>query len=233
MAGNQPSFDLVIFDHDGVLVDSEIIAMALLAELAAEHGCPMSVDEAIDVFLGTSLDFVAQTIRERGGLVELADLDAVFHQRLFRGFREQLVALPGMHELLVALSAMGMPICIASSGSAERVRLGLSSTGLDGFFDAKAITTREQVTRGKPHPDLFLRAAGLAKTPAQRCLVIEDSAHGVAAARAAGMSVIGLAYRTPASALAEADWVVADPGDILAIVTGDLASANTSTDSSA
>lgn len=213
-------FDLVIFDHDGVLVDSEIIAMDLIAQIVTEHGHPMTVDEAIHTFLGTSLDAVAESIREHGGVVDMQVLDATFHARLFDGFRERLVAIPGIPELLTALADQGIPVCIASSGTRERVTLGVTTTGLQTFFDPESMTTREDVTRGKPHPDLFELAASRAQIPPERCLVIEDSPHGVEAARRAGMRVVGLSYRTPAAALSEADWVVTDPSAILAIVRG-------------
>lgn len=212
------NYDLVIFDHDGVLVDSEILAMELLAAIMSEHGRPMSIQEAIDTFLGTSLDFVAQTIEESGSAVDRQALDRDFHARLFAQFRERLEPIPGIAPLLEQLQQRGIPVCIASSGSAERVALGISTTGIDGYFAVEAITTREDVQRGKPHPDLFEVAAGRARVTPARCLVIEDSPHGVEAARRAGMPVVGLAYRTPPGALADADWVITDPMQVLEIL---------------
>lgn len=219
------SFDLVIFDHDGVLVDSEIIAMDLLATIASDHGYPVTVDEAIEQFLGTSLDHFVGIVRNEGTVEPvLEELDRDFHARLFDGFRDRLVAIPGMRGLLDELRRLEVPVCIASSGSRERVMLGITTTGLVEFFAEDAITTREDVQRGKPAPDLFERAAARASTPAGRCLVVEDSQHGVEAAHRAGMAVVGMSYRTPASVLNDADWVVTDPTDIIGIVTGSATS---------
>lgn len=220
-------FDLVIFDHDGVLVDSEIIAMELLASIASDHGYPVTVDQAIEQFLGTSLDHFVGVVREEGTVEPIMEeLDRDFHAQLFDGFRDRLVPVPGMRTLLEELRRLGIPVCIASSGSRERVMLGTSTTGLIEFFTEDAITTREDVKRGKPAPDLFEHAATRASTPPERCLVIEDSQHGVEAAHRAGMAVAGLSYRTPISALVGADWVVTDATAIIPIVTGETGRAS-------
>lgn len=210
--------ELIIFDHDGVLVDSEIIAMGLIAELVSEYGHATTVDEAFDRYLGTSLDYVIDDIRERGGVVESDHVHGVFHAALYDRFKTSLEPIPGMHELLTSLTSAGHPISIASSGERARVELGTTTTGLRSFFADDAITTREDVTRGKPHPDLFLVAAERGGVAPQSCIVIEDSTHGVEAARRAGMAVIGLAYRTPAHALADADWVVSDVASMRALL---------------
>jgi HAD superfamily hydrolase (TIGR01509 family) len=212
------SFDLVIFDHDGVLVDSEIIAMTVIARLLSEHGVPMSVDGAIERFLGGSLDAVIAEIEATGVDVDHAAFDRAFHDALFEGFRRDLDPIPGMHELLTALNDRGIPIAIASSGSAQRVRLGITTTDLLRYFPDGAITTRDDVTRGKPFPDLFLLAAQRADVAPDRCLVVEDSPYGVEAAHRAGMKVVALSYRTPADRLSAADWVVFDAASVLDVL---------------
>jgi HAD superfamily hydrolase (TIGR01509 family) len=206
--------DLVIFDHDGVLVDSEIIAMELLAELATNHGKSTSIEEAFTRYLGTSLDFVIDDLAQFGASVDVTRIHKEFHDELYVRFRKSLQPIPGIHDLLTALLREQRSIAIASSGERARVELGTTTTGLRDFFDSAAITTREDVSRGKPHPDLFLLAAQRAGMAPEDCIVIEDSTHGVEAAKRAGMRVIGLAYRTPAAALNDADWVVSDAKDI-------------------
>ena len=213
-------FGLVIFDHDGVLVDSEIIAMDIICELLGEHGVPTTVDEAIVAYLGGSLDVVMDVIEERGTPVDRQDFDRRFHEALFAGFRERLVPIPGVVSLLDALQEAGMPFVIASSGSSARVDLGVTTTELAAYFPPHVRTTRDHVERAKPFPDLFLLAAERAGVDPSSCLVIEDSPHGVEAAHRAGMRVVGLAHRTPPDRLQDADWVVRDTSAILPLILG-------------
>ena len=212
--------DLVIFDHDGVLVDSEIIAMDLVSGLLTEHGVPTTVDEAIHTYLGGSLDDVMGAIEAAGTPLDRVAFDQRFHDELFAGFRERLEPIPGMRDLLQSLTEAGMPFVIASSGSSARVQLGITTTNLVEFFPDHVLTTRDHVERGKPFPDLFLLAAQRAGIDPAHCLVVEDSPHGVEAAHRAGMRVVGLSHRTPAERLADADWVVTDARDILPLILG-------------
>ena len=212
------TFDLVIFDHDGVLVDSEIIAMDLCASLLTEHGVPTTVDEAIDGYLGGSLDVVMDAIESTGAVIDRQAFDTRFHDELFDGFRRELNPIPGIRTLLEQLDAAGIPFVIASSGSSQRVSLGITTTNLVEFFPDHVITSRDHVERGKPFPDLFILAAQRAGIPPARCLVIEDSPHGIEAAHRAGMLVVGLSHRTPAARLSAADWIVTDAADILPLI---------------
>lgn len=205
-----PDTELVIFDHDGVLVDSEVIAMRIIAQMLTHHGLATTLDEAFERYLGTGLDFVTNDLQENGYVVDVPTFSDKFHEQLFNGFRTELQAIPGIPELLKRLHVTKVPIAIASSGERQRVELGITSAGLAEHFPSHSITTREDADRGKPHPDLFLAAARKAQMTPDRCLVIEDSAHGVEAARRAAMPVIGLAYRTPRGKLTDADWVVGD-----------------------
>lgn len=210
--------ELVIFDHDGVLVDSEIIAMELLSIMATDHGRPTSTDEAFDRYLGTSFDFVMDDLRSTGAAIDRDALYDSFHADLFEGFRTRLQPVPGIPELLGALVAAGRPLAIASSGSRDRVHLGTSSTAIDLFFRGSPVITANDVERGKPFPDLFLAAAERAGIAPDRCLVIEDSPFGVEAAHRAGMTAVGLAHRTPAENLHEADHVVTSVAEIWPLV---------------
>lgn len=210
--------ELVIFDHDGVLVDSEIISMELLAGIATRHGRPTTIPEAFDRYLGTSFDFVVEDLRSAGATVDRDALHDDFHADLFEGFRTRLQPVTGIPELLEALRAAQRPVAIASSGNSQRVNLGISSTGVDRYFEGSVIITADDVTRGKPEPDLFLTAAERAGVAPSRCIVIEDSPFGVEAAHRAGMLAIGLAQRTPAENLREADYLVTQVQDIAPIL---------------
>ena len=214
------SFDVVVFDHDGVLVDSEILAMEILASMSSDHGAPTTVPEAIDTFLGTSIDHVLDYIRAQGGQVDDAHFVDAFHDALFAAFRDRLQPVPGMAFLLDQLQTHRLTSVVASSGTSERVELGLECSGLSPYFDSSRITTRDHVSRGKPAPDIFLAAAVKAATDPSRCIVIEDSPHGITAARRAGMRVIGLSHRTPVERLVEADWVVTDTAAIHRLLLG-------------
>ena len=221
------SFDVVVFDHDGVLVDSEILAMEILADMASAHGAPTTVQQAVDTFLGTSIDHVLEYIRLQGGQIDDAVFIETFHDTLFTAFRDRLQPVPGMGSLLDQLQAHQLVNVVASSGTSQRVELGLECSGLAPYFDSSRITTRDHVSRGKPAPDIFLAAAVKAATDPARCIVIEDSPHGITAARRAGMRVIGLSHRTPAQRLIGADWVVTDTAAIQSLLLGNTGSETT------
>jgi HAD superfamily hydrolase (TIGR01509 family) len=180
-----PDFDLVIFDCDGVLIDSEIIsARMLIAELAL-LGVDIDLDYVARNFLGRSYPTVMAQIRQEFRL----DLPPVFEDRyrdrLLEAFRRDLKIMPGVLEVLDQLA---VPFCVATSSSPRRVAMSLQLTGLTGRTLGR-VYTASQVARGKPAPDLFLFAAAeMGQAPA-RTLVIEDSLTGVRAALAAGMTV--------------------------------------------
>jgi HAD superfamily hydrolase (TIGR01509 family) len=210
--------ELVIFDHDGVLVNSEIIAMELLAGISSDFGFTLTTDEAFHRYLGTSFDYVVEDLRAQGATIDRDALHVKFHDDLFEGFRTTLQPIPGIPELLQQLTESAQPISIASSGNSQRVNLGITSTKIDHFFADSVITTADDVERGKPFPDLFLATAQRAGVAPENCIVIEDSPFGVQAAHAAGMKVIGFSYQTPAEKLADADWLIDDMRDAHAIL---------------
>ena len=216
---NGREFELVIFDHDGVLVDSEILAMTAIQELLADHGLPLDLDTAFGMFLGSPFDKVIDYLEINVAGINRETIDSRFHSRLFELFVESLQPIPDMPSLVNSLRSRGAALAIASSGTSERVALGLTQTGLADSFDAGSIFTKDQVKHGKPEPDIFLLAANSLGIDPARCLVIEDSPHGVLAAKRAGMYVIGLAFRTPAGDLHEADLVLSSAAEVLELLS--------------
>jgi HAD superfamily hydrolase (TIGR01509 family) len=182
-------FELVIFDCDGVLVDSDRLAVRVDARVITEAGWPITEAEVIERFLGRSdTDQIAEIESHLGRALPSDWLEQCEH--LYREvFETELRAVEGVPELLASLD---LPNCVASSGSQEKMRYTLSKTGLYSFFQGRIFSVSE-VTRGKPAPDLFLYAAARMNTDPARCAVVEDSSVGVAAARAAGMWAFGYA----------------------------------------
>ncbi|WP_233580980.1 HAD family hydrolase [Streptomyces triticirhizae] len=197
-------FDLVIFDCDGVLVDSEPLALRVCLDLGAELGWPLTEDEVIDRFLGRSERAVEQQIAERLGAELAARWGEEYRARLARAIDTELTEVDGVSE---ALDALPVPLfCIASSGSHDKMRRTLGRTGLRERFGDERIFSASEVARGKPEPDLFLYAADRMGVAPARCAVVEDSQYGVRAARAAGMRAFGYA-----GGLTPAEWL-AGPG---------------------
>ncbi len=193
-------FDLVIFDCDGVLVDSEHLSIHLDAEFLAGLGWPMPKSEIVERFVGRTEAAMRAEIEGHLGRDIGPEWDA-FSERYIRLFDEQLQAVDGVEGAIDAIQAAGLATCVASSGGHAKIRRNLGLTGLADRFGDR-IYSGEDVEHGKPAPDLFLHAAAEMAVAPARCVVIEDSRHGVAAARAAGMDV--LAYGggvTPAAAL--------------------------------
>ncbi|MFJ3825079.1 HAD family hydrolase [Streptomyces nodosus] len=207
-------YDLVIFDNDGVLVDSEPISNRLLAAYLTELGHPTTYEDSIRDYMGSAMHRVHDLVLERTGERLPADFDDVFHTRVFAAFERELKPVTGVVDVLSALSADGVPFCVASSGSHERIRVGHRTTGLDQWFDDERIFSSQDVGRGKPAPDLFLYAAERMGVAPDRCLVIEDSPLGVQAAVAAGMEVYGFTAMTPAAKLTGVSRLFADMGEL-------------------
>ncbi|UKY51118.1 HAD family hydrolase [Streptomyces inhibens] len=196
-------YDLVIFDNDGVLVDSEPISNTILAGYLTELGYPTSYEDSIRDYMGSAMHRIHELVLERTGRRLPEDFDEVFHGRVFAAFERELQPVPGVTEMLEKLAADGVPYCVASSGSHERIRVGHRKTGLDGWFAAGRVFSSQDVGRGKPAPDLFLHAAREMGVEPERCAVIEDSPLGVQAAVAAEMDVYGFTAMTPAAKLVE------------------------------
>ncbi|MBD0745787.1 HAD family phosphatase [Streptomyces sp. CBMA152] len=194
-------YDLIIFDNDGVLVDSEPISNTILAGYLTELGIPTSYEDSIRDYMGSAMHRVHELVEERTGRTLPVGFDDTFHARVFAAFERELQPVAGVADVLAKLVADGVPYCVASSGSHERIAVGHRTTGLDEWFEDEWIFSSQDVGRGKPAPDLFLHAAASMGVEPARCAVVEDSPLGVQAALAAGMDVYGFTAMTPAEKL--------------------------------
>jgi HAD superfamily hydrolase (TIGR01509 family) len=176
---------LIIFDCDGVLVDSEPLAFRVLLEGLAAAGHPMETAKAYELFLGRSLANLKTVLRRELGVELSAEQLEQMRERLFEVYRRELKPIPGIVQTLDRLT---IPFCVASSSLPDRIRLSLEVTALLPRFDPHLFSA-SMVAKGKPEPDLFLYAAGQMGVPPDACLVIEDSAPGIEAAQRAGMTV--------------------------------------------
>ncbi|MEU6002497.1 MULTISPECIES: HAD family hydrolase [unclassified Streptomyces] len=203
-------YDLVIFDNDGVLVDSEPLSNTILAAYLTELGHPTTYEDSLRDYMGAAVHRVHDLVLERSGQRLPEDFDVTFHARVFAAFERELEPVAGAVDVLEKLVAGGVPYCLASSGSHERIRVGHRRTGLDRWFGDERIFSSEDVGRGKPAPDLFLYAAERMGVAPEKCVVVEDSPLGVRAAVAAGMDVYGFTAMTPAERLAGATQLFGD-----------------------
>jgi len=177
---------LLIFDCDGVLVDSESLSCRIDAEFLTQIGIPYTAEEIARQFLGVSLKTMIARIEAERGCRLPDDFGERLNSILFARFETDLKPIEGVRDAILSLP---YPRCVASSSVPERIALSLRITGLSDLFDD--IFSSTQVPRGKPAPDLFLHGASNMKARPEDCLVIEDSVAGVQAALAAGMHVIG------------------------------------------
>lgn len=193
-------FDLVIFDCDGVLVDSERLSVRLDVELLAQLGWPLTEDEIIERWVGRTEAAMRAEIEAHLGRDIGPEWDA-FSGRYEAAFAAELQPVDGVAEAVDAIQAAGYATCVASSGSHAKIRRNLAKTGLADRFGDR-LFSGEDVEHGKPAPDLFLHAAAHMGVAPGRTAVVEDSRHGVTAGRAAGMWVFAYcAGVTPAAAL--------------------------------
>lgn len=183
---------LVIFDCDGVLVDSERLTVVVEARMLTEMGWPITADEVVRKFVGGSSEAMLAEIEEHLGVELTAEFDRRSSDEIAAAFRRELRAVDGVRELVEALDAHGVATCVASSGSHRKMELTLGLTGLRPLFDGR-IYSASEVARGKPWPDLFLHAARSMGAEPEQCIVIEDSINGARAAVAAGMTCYGFA----------------------------------------
>ncbi|MGP3927320.1 HAD family hydrolase [Streptomyces sp. 8N616] len=212
-------YDLVIFDNDGVLVDSEPISNSILAGYLTELGHPTTYEDSLRDYMGAAMHRVHDLVMERSGQRLPEDFDATFHAKVFDAFRRELRPVIAVAEVLAKLAADNVPYCVASSGSHERIRVALHKTGLYERFGEDRIFSSQDVGRGKPAPDLFLHAAAAMGVPAHRCVVVEDSPLGVQAARAAGMDVYGFTAMTAPAKLATATALFSDMREFPQLLT--------------
>jgi len=192
---------LVIFDCDGVLVDTERIGAKVGAEVLTRLGWQLGPQDVLDRFLGCTEEYFAQQVQQQVGRRLPPGWDAEIDALADASYEAELQPVPGVEAVLADLDSRGVPTCVASNGSHEKMRRTLGLTGLHTRFAGRIFSARD-VARGKPAPDLYLHAAQAMGAAPERCVVVEDSPRGVQAARAAGMACIGYAGLTPASRLA-------------------------------
>ena len=179
----------MIFDCDGVLVDTERIAVRIDVIVLAELGWPMTEAEVVERFMGRSDEEMTADIEAHLGRRLPASWEEPFRHLYRQAFEAELEPVAGVVE---ALDAIAIPTCVASSGTHEKIRFTLGLTGLYERFAGRIFSVSD-VARGKPAPDLFLHAAARMGVPPAQCAVVEDSRYGVEAARAAGMRAFGYA----------------------------------------
>lgn len=185
--------ELVIFDCDGVLVDSEVLAVRIEREMLAELGWQLTQDEHVARFLGTSQATFERKLQEGLGRPVPEGWFAQQRETLFRAFDTELTAVDGLPETLAVIQdELGLASCVASSGDHAKLSKTLGHTGLHPRFEGRIYSATE-VEHGKPAPDLFLHAADRMGVDPATCVVVEDSMYGVQAAVAAGMHAYGFA----------------------------------------
>jgi beta-phosphoglucomutase-like phosphatase (HAD superfamily) len=214
---------VVIFDCDGVLVDSERLTHQVVVDMLAEHGVALGFDEAVDRFIGMSMaNGLVQLKALLGGELP-ADFLPEMGRRTRAAFRAGLISVPGVEAVLDGLQR---PFCVASNGNHAKVSFTLGHTGLLHRFMGHTtgrIFTADDVAHPKPAPDLFLLAARTLGALPAHTTVVEDTPTGVAAARAAGMRVIGFAAMTPAGRLqaAGADAIAHDMATVASLLAAE------------
>jgi HAD superfamily hydrolase (TIGR01509 family) len=179
-------YKCIIFDCDGVLVDSESISSAVLTSMTNELGATISNEEALHHFTGKSLKFCLDYIESVLGKPLPTDFDMEFRKRSFEQFSLHLQPIEGIHELLNSLT---IPFCVASSGPIEKIIRNLTTTNLFSFFEGNIFSSYE-IQSWKPEPDIFFHAAKKMGFEVNECLVIEDSITGVQAAKEGGFDVV-------------------------------------------
>ena len=182
--------EAVIFDMDGVLADSEPLYHLSLNQVLQAHGHSLT-DEDNRIILGTTVEFTWQTLKDRFQLDgDLQDWIGVYDEVLLKNLRENIEPSPGLYSLLDTLDARGLPFGLASSSQANWVDVILTILKVKGRF--KVVMSGDMVTDGKPHPEIYLTAANKLGVAPSRCLVFEDSPHGIQAGKAAGMTVVAV-----------------------------------------
>jgi HAD superfamily hydrolase (TIGR01509 family) len=182
---------LVIFDCDGVLVDSETISNHVLAEMLSAEGLATTLTEARRDYQGLLLGEVVRSAEAKLGCPLPAGWLGAYERRRSEAFRRELGPVTGAAQAVEAVSESGVRVCVASQGKLEKTRLSLELTGLRHLFAERALFSAESVARGKPHPDLFLHAAATMGASPPGCVVVEDTPSGVMGAVSAGMRALG------------------------------------------
>ena len=212
----------VIFDCDGVLVDSERLMNREFSAMLTELGLPHTAEETTRRFMGRSMKSCLQIVETQLGRPVPDDFVAELDQRAYAVFAQSLTPVPGVESVLDALDRAGTPYAVASSGSHEKMQTTLGITGLWPRLSGR-ITSATEVAHGKPAPDVFLLAAERLRIVPRECVVIEDSLLGIEAALAAGMRVVGFAAMIDATAMhsAGATWVAHTMPEVLQLLAAE------------
>lgn len=216
MIGSAPHFDAIVFDCDGVLVDSETLSMRVSQQIVADLGWQIDLATMMEMFVGCSHEYFVEQVEKNIGRKLEHGWDDPYRGRLEQALRAELTAIPG---ITGALDQISLPSAVASNSRHARIRMSLDIVGLLRRFEGK-ISSAEDVLAGKPAPDVYLHAAEMLGVPPHRCIAVDDSPFGVEAAHRAGMYV--LAYAGPHTAsLPERDrvFVLDDIADLPEVVT--------------
>jgi HAD superfamily hydrolase (TIGR01509 family) len=198
-------FELIIFDCDGVLVDSERITNAVFAAMLGELGLIFTLEEMFDLFVGNSMAQCLEIIKGMLGKPAPETFVTEYRSRITVALEAELQPIEGIKDVLDRLN---LPCCVASNGNHEKMRTSLSATNLLPYFEGKLFSVAD-VARGKPHPDIFLYAAEIMGVKPKHCLVIEDTPIGVTGGVAAGMTVFGYAKLMKPERLKQAGAAIA------------------------
>lgn len=193
------TFDLVIFDCDGVLVDSEPITNRLMRDNLAGYGLEMTLDQVMESFIGGTMQGVKDKAVAMGAPLPATWMDD-FYAEMFAGLAEEVEVIHGVPAMLDALDAGGVPYAVGSNGPHAKMKITLARTGLMQRLQGR-VYSREDVAQPKPAPDVYLKAAAKAGIAPERCAVIEDSPSGARAGKAAGMTTFGFCAEMPRARL--------------------------------
>jgi len=225
VSGTKTRRELVIFDCDGILVDSEPTSNRVLAGAITQAGIPMNPEEVAHTFEGMRLRDIQINVEGQLGSKLPTHWLGNFEAERAAAFEKGLAAIPGVADAISQASTAGLSICVASQARREKMELTLGLTGLSDYFPASALFSSTMVERGKPYPDLFLLAAESMGFEPDRCIVVEDGVPGIWAGRRAGMRVLGYASGSNAERLARAGAQVftsmATLPELLGIGSGD------------
>lgn len=192
MPTTYPTPRLVIFDCDGVLVDSELVSNQVMVKNLARNGLPMTVERSMELFVGSTMSGTMAKAIELGADLHESWIDEVYAET-YEALKAGVALMPGVTDLLALLDQKHIPSCVASNGSEDKMRITLGQNGLWNRFHPTAMFSAHALGVAKPDPGLFLAAASHFGVQARDCLVVEDSATGVLAAARAGMRCLGYA----------------------------------------
>ena len=195
------SYELVIFDCDGVLVDSESISCGAIAELSTELGFSMTTREAISYFVGTSIEYAVDFLKDKTLNPIPSDFESRYRTMCHERFQTDLQPILGIEDVL---NQLNLPKCVGSNGPRHKIISNLKLTNLIHHFDRDHLFSAYDIQKWKPLPDLYLHAANRMGIASEKCVVVEDSVAGVKAARAAGMTVYGYAGESDGEKLSAA-----------------------------